>query len=257
LVFRRSFLYKMVITSRSNERIKRIASLKDKKARKASGLYIVEGFKMVKEAFLNGEEVVALVGTEEGIERLGEEFSDTLIVAEEVMKKLCDSVTPQGVLAVLKQKRLTEEFSGSVGIMLDGISDPGNMGTIIRTAAAVGVKKIYAVNCCDPYAPKCVRSSMSGIYFTEVVETTYDGFFKAINGVPLIVADMDGESVYDFKPPEKYCLVVGGEADGVTEEVRKRASGIVKIPMKERTESLNAAISLAVTLYELTYGKGN
>ena len=120
----------MVITYKSNERIKRLASLKEKKYRTEFGEYIVEGFKMVKEAFFFKADVLAVVGTESGLNRLSADFScdlssfkgEVLTVSEEVFPKICDAVTPQGVIAVVRKSRIPSDKSRSV--LLRGISDP-------------------------------------------------------------------------------------------------------------------------------------
>ena len=251
----------MIISSKSNEKIKRIASLKEKKYREIENAFLVEGFKMVKEAFSFGMEILAIIGTKSGLNKLYEDFGvkkdgfsgEIIEVTEEVYKKVSDSVTPQGVSAVVRKK--TAENKGDKSVLLDGIQDPGNMGTIIRTLSAVGIEKLYLINCCDAYSPKAVRSSMSGIYFVNTEETTYSEVLTKLNGAKLIVADMDGESIYDFIPPEKYCLVIGNEANGVSEKIKSLADKTVSIPMKEHSESLNAGVSLSVILYELNYGK--
>ena len=251
----------MVISSKNNEKIKRIASLKEKKYRNIENAFLVEGFKMVKEAFSFGMEILSIIGTESGLNKLYEDFGvkkegfsgEIITVTEEVYKKVSDSVTPQGVSAVVRKKET--EKQGDISVLLDGIQDPGNMGTIIRTLGAVGIENLYLINCCDPYSPKAVRSSMSGIYFVNTEETTYSEVLTKLNGAKLIVADMDGESIFEFTPPEKYCLVIGGEANGVSEEIKSLAEKTVSIPMKEHSESLNAGVSLSVILYELKYGK--
>ena len=251
----------MVITSKSNERIKRLASLKEKKYRTEFGEYIVEGFKMVKEAFFFKADVLAVVGTESGLNRLSADFScdlssfkgEVLTVSEEVFPKISDAVTPQGVIAVVKKSRIPSDKSRSV--LLSGISDPGNMGTIIRTLSAVGIGRLYLVDCCDPYSPKALRSSMSGIYCVDIVETDLIAALEDLKGIPLLVADMDGESVFEAEKVGNFCLVIGGEANGVGEEIRKRADKILSVPMENSFESLNAGVSLGVILYELIFGK--
>jgi len=130
------------------------------------------------------------------------------------------------------------------------------MGTIIRTCAAVGVEDVYLVDCCDPFSPKAVRSSMSGIFFVNLYFLKREEVKTVMGDTPIIVADMNGENVFTFNPPNEYCLVIGNEANGVSNEIEEIATHTVKIPMKQTSESLNAGISLAVTLYELTEGKG-
>lgn len=246
----------MIITSKSNSTVKEVASLKDKKFRKKSGNFVVEGYKMVREAIANRREISLLVLTENGAENLSADGIRTITVTEEVFAHLSDAVTPQGALAVLKEDKKLPIKPNAPSVLLDGVSDPGNMGTIIRTCAAVGVKDIYLVDCCDPYSPKAVRSSMSGIFFVNLYFIKREEIKTVFEDTPIIVADMDGENVFEFNPPEKYCLVIGNEANGVSEELFSLATHTVKIPMRETSESLNAGVSLAITLYELTEGKG-
>lgn len=245
----------MIITSKSNKTVSFVNSLKNKKARKESGLYIVEGKKMLREAFIAGKKVKTVVLSESAQLDFPFGNAEVLTVSDGVFSYLSDEVTPQGVLAVIARDEEFPFAAGSVSILLDGLQDPGNMGTIIRTAVAAGVKDIFAVNCCDPYSPKAVRSSMSGIFYVNIRTCDFNTAKDMLGDIPLIVADMCGESVFSFTPPPKYCLVVGNEGNGVSDEARESAKYTVKIPMSKNSESLNAAISLAVTLYELTEGK--
>lgn len=246
----------MIITSKSNPKIKEIASLKDKKFRKKSGLFVVEGYKMVSEALSAKKSVELLVGTTDGLARFACEGIERLEVSEDVLNHVSDAVTPQGVLAVLKEEYAQAKSPTKPCILLDGVSDPGNLGTIIRTANAVGVRDVYLVDCCDAYSPKAVRSSMSGIFFVNLMVLKREEVEKIFESTPIIVADMNGENVFTFTPPNKYCLVIGNEANGVSETVKNLAGYTVKIPMSKTSESLNAGVSLAITLYELTEGKG-
>lgn len=246
----------MIITSKSNPKIKEIASLKDKKFRKKSGLYVVEGYKMVSEALSAEKSVELLVGTTDGLARFSCYETEKLEVSESVLSFVSDAVTPQGVLAVLKEEYSEPKSPIKPCVLLDGVSDPGNLGTIIRTCCAVGVKDLYLVDCCDAYSPKAVRSSMSGIFFVNLTVLKREEVASIMGETPVIVADMNGENVFTFNPPERYCLVIGNEANGVSKEVKALATHTVKIPMSKMSESLNAGVSLAVTLYELTEGKG-
>ena len=245
----------MIITSKSNAKIKEIASLKDKKFRKKSGLYVVEGYKMVSEALSNQKGVKLLVGTSEGLARFSCFEIDKIEVSEDVFSYVSDAVTPQGVLAVLSEDFVEPKTPIKPCVLLDGISDPGNMGTIIRTCAAAGVKDVYLVDCCDVYSPKVVRSSMSGIFFVNLSILKREDVASVMGDTPIIIADMGGESVFDFNPPDRYCLVIGNEANGVSKEVRSLAAHTVKIPMAKTSESLNAGVSLAILIYEMTEGK--
>lgn len=246
----------MIITSKSNPKVKEIASLKDKKFRKKSKKYVVEGFKMVNEAVLLGKKIDVIIGTEDGLSRVKTADLPVVTVSEQVFKFISDAVTPQGVLAVISEDEISLKSPEKPCILLDRLQDPGNLGTIIRTACAVGVKDVYLLDCCDPYSPKTVRSSMSGIFSVNLYFITDSDLEKIFAQTPLIVADMDGENVFTFNPPKKWCLVVGNEANGVSKQVKNLAKNVVKIPMSKNSESLNAGVSLAVTLYELTEGKG-
>ncbi len=237
----------MVITSKSNPLIKTVCSLADKKFRKQLGLYLVEGIKPVKECLSAGCEVEKIICTTEN-EAL---FSEAVVVSESVFKSVSCEKSPQGVLAVVKLpvQELTPPKKSC--LLLDCIQDPGNLGTIIRTANAAGYSEIYLINCTDAYSPKTVRASMSGIFFVKVFFGEREEVFKALEGVPLICADMDGEDVFSFNPPEKFCLCIGNEGSGISEEVKLKAAYTVKIPMRETCESLNAAVSAGIAMYTL------
>ena len=246
----------MIITSKSNPKIKQVAMLKDKKFRKKSGAYVVEGFKMVSEAFACGKEIELIVGTEDALKRFENQNVEKLAVSDSVLSFVSDAVTPQGILAVLKEDKKIVKSPDMPSVLLDGVSDPGNMGTIIRTCVAAGVKDIYLVDCCDPFSPKAVRSSMSGIFFVNLYFLSREEISSVMQKTPIIVADMHGENVFTFNPPSVYCLVIGNEANGVSEVVKNLAMHTVKIPMSDSVESLNAGVSLAITIYTLTEGKG-
>ena len=140
-------------------------------------------------------------------------------------------------------------------LLLDGVSDPANVGAVIRTAAAAGYREIYLADCADPYAPKSVRASMSGIFFCKLLCGTREAILETLGGVPLIAADMDGEDVFSFVPPEKHCICIGNEGNGLSEEVRARAAHTVGIPMQHPVESLNAAVSAGIMMYLMGYAK--
>ena len=125
------------------------------------------------------------------------------------------------------------------------------MGAIIRTANAAGYRELYLIGCADPFSPKSVRASMSGVFFASLMQGTREEVLDLLEGVPLIAADMDGENVFAFLPPQKFALCIGSEGSGLSEQVRARAAYTVRIPMGEHTESLNAAVSAGILMYEL------
>lgn len=247
--------YNSTITSKINPFVKELCSLKDKKFRDEKGEYLVEGFKMVREAFAFQKPVSYLIGTESGIAELGINFPQTVIVSEEVLAKISDCVAPQGVCCVLKKEEYSAEKPQGTSILLDRVSDPGNVGTIIRTAAATGVKDIYLIGSADPFSPKAVRSSMSGIYSVRLHFIGYDDLKEVFSGVTLIAGDMNGKNVFDLAVNGDYCVAVGNEANGISENLRAAADEIASIPMTEYAESLNVGVALSVMLYTLKKGR--
>ncbi len=237
----------MLITSKSNPVIKSVQSLADKKFRKQLRQYIVEGLKPVKECIAAGCKIERIIC----IEQLEGEFAGATVVTESVFKSVSLEKTPQGVLAVVAIPHNGLKPPEKPCLLLDCIQDPGNLGTIIRTANAAGYGEIYAVNCTDPYSPKAVRASMSGIFFVDVRQGARAEVLAALEGVPLICADMNGKNIFSFKPPEKFCLCIGNEGSGISEDIKLLATDTVKIPMRETCESLNAAVSAGIAMYAL------
>ncbi len=239
----------MVITSKSNPLIKEISKLSDKKYRRLSGRYVVEGVKPVKECIAARCKIRHIVC----VEGLEGEFENTVTVSRAVFESLSSEITPQGVLAVVEIPHSSLKPPKSSCILLDCLQDPGNLGAVMRTANAAGYSEIYLINCTDPYSPKAVRASMSGIFFVNIYQGSREEILGALEGVPLICADMNGEDIFSFTPPEKFCLCIGNEGGGISEEVLKRAQFTVKIPMRDTCESLNAAVSAGIAMYQLKY----
>lgn len=242
----------MIITSKSNQLIKDIIKLQsDKKFRTAQKAYVVEGIKPVKECISAGGNIIKIVCTEE----LGSFFDDAQIVSESVFNAISSEKAPQGVLAIVRLPENIIQPPKRSCILLDRLQDPGNLGTIIRTANAAGYSEIYAINCTDAYSPKAVRASMSGIFFVNVYIGNFDEILSVLDGVPLISADMSGEDIFGFVPPEKFCLCIGNEGGGLSKQIKEKSQYNVKIPMQETCESLNAAVSAGIAMYQLKYKK--
>ncbi len=241
-----------MISSKSNALIKRVNSLKEKKYRQEFGEYIVEGYKQIKEAVAADKKIVNVFYSPKYTGELVD-LPYSIAVSDEVFNKLSEEVSPQGVLAVLKIEKNIPDCPKGKSLFLDGISDPGNLGTIIRTANAAGYTDIYLRNCTDPYAPKCVRSAMSGIFFVNLYFVSDDIIENLFCSCQMICADMEGEDLYRFAAPEKFCLVIGNEANGVSDKIRNMCNYSVRIPMRNTCESLNAGVSAAILMYHLKY----
>lgn len=239
----------MIITSKSNPLIKEIAKLNDKKYRKEYGKYLVEGVKPVNECIAAGCAAEKIICSEE----LADKYDGATVVSRSVFESISSEKTPQGVIAVVRMPDTEPRPPKQSCLLLDGLQDPGNLGTIIRTANAAGYSEIYLVNCTDAFSPKAVRASMSGIFFVELYQGTREQVFSVLEGIPLICADMEGENVFNFIPPEKFCLCIGSEGGGISDEVFAKANFRVKIPMQNSCESLNAAVSAGIAMYQLKY----
>ncbi len=241
----------MIYQSKQNPLIKSFSSLKDKKGRRELNAYMVEGKKMVFEAIKYNQPITYIVKEEGFLEEIPCCNAQILTVTKQVFSYISDEATPQGILAVIKLPSAEIKRPKKNAILLDGVSDPGNLGTIIRTACASGYTDIYAVNSADFYSPKTVRSSMSGIYFVNLYKCTYEEVFSAIDGLDLIVGDIKGENLFKFKPKNNFCIAVGNEANGLSQTVKQKADYTVTIPMSENSESLNVAVATSIMMYEL------
>lgn len=245
----------MILTSKNNPLIKETAALKEKKGRREQGLFLVEGVKMARECLQSGYETERIFLSEcyDGDRAWLDGIEDKIVrVSDEVLKFLSDEKTPQGVVCRVKIPRSPLQAPTKSCLILDGVSDPANVGAIIRTANAAGYREIYLTReCADPYAPKSVRASMSGVFFVKLYTGERAEILSAMQETPLVVADMSGENAFTFTPPERFALVIGNEANGVSEAMRQAAEKSVKIPMESTQESLNAAVSAGILMYLL------
>ncbi|MBR2498442.1 MAG: RNA methyltransferase [Clostridia bacterium] len=240
-----------MITSKQNSLIKEIRSLSDKKFRDKLNLYVVEGKKLVCEAVELKLPVYVVIGTEKALAELSFDGVRVETVTEEVLSSVSAEVTPQGVMAVIRKPENDLVKPEKSCILLDGVSDPANVGAIIRTAAASGYNTVYTTDdCADPFSQKAVRSSMSGVFRVKIVRASREKLLSIIDK-PFIVADMDGESIYQTKVNGDFCLVIGNEGHGVSDLFREKATKVVSIPMANGVESLNASVSAGLLMYGL------
>lgn len=250
------------ITSRENTIVKYIKSLSQKKYREMQKEYVIEGYKMIKEAIENQQKISHILlceelwkGTKEERDWLENQFPKLEMVSEKIFCYLADTMTPQGILAVVKEKEEKEEAFSNVIFALDDLQDPGNLGTIIRTLDAAGFPDlILSQETAEVYNPKVVRSTMGAIFrlhFYRVTNLQEKLQELKQKGYQIIVTSLDTESFYyDLCFQEKLVIVIGNEAKGVKPEIQKIANQKVKIPMLGKTESLNAAVATSIIAYE-------
>lgn len=242
----------MLITSKDNKTLKLARGLSEKKIRDKSGAFLVEGARAVGDVLSFRPELVDSVLVAES---KAAEWADALVVTDTLFKNISETVSSQGVAAIVRKP--TGQPSGcDHALFLDGIRDPGNLGTIIRTACAAGYDDIYLRDCADPYSGKTVRSTMSAIVKVNLVSADTETLTSLqSDGYSLIGADMGGRSIFRYTAPEKLCLIVGGEANGITSEVLEKCNELLSVPMIGTIESLNAAVSGAILMYNLKFNK--
>ena len=252
----------IVITSKDNEKIKEIKKLKEKKYREETNLFVVEGIKIVKEAIEYDADIQKIVisndaigyEVDEDVLKIIQKY-EVMIVSQNVFESISDVKTPQGILAVIKNKENVKvDYNEDVIFILDNIQDPGNLGTIIRTLDAAGIKQLIVSNdTVDYMSPKVLRSTMGGAFRVNVIVA--DDLLNMIdeikkNGFEVAVTDLaTDKSIYDVDYSKK-AIVIGNEANGVSDEVKDKADIRVKIPMLGKAESLNAAVATSVIAYE-------
>ena len=239
----------MLITSLDNDRIKGYIKLKDRKYRKKTNTFIVEGRHLVLEAYKAGK-IIELILEKDEVLPLD---LPIVYVTNEIISRISEMETPSTVMALCKMD-CEEEIKGEKILMLDGIQDPGNLGTILRTVDSVGLKQlIVSKGTADAYNPKVVRSTMGAIFRVKVIEVenlkeTIEIIRK--NNYNLLVTSLQtNDSVYDMDYYKKV-IVIGNEANGVSKEIQDIADNRIKIPMLGKTESLNASVATGVILYE-------
>ena len=248
------------ITSLKNAKVTTWKSLKDRKGRKETGCFLVEGRKMVEEAIASAFPVEAILVDDERLAefRLPENVA-VFTMPGHVLAAVCDTKIPQGIAAVV---RITEvELKGKRLVAMDGVQDPGNVGTIIRTADAAGFEGIIlSGQCADVFSPKVLRATMGSIFRMGIrVTDDLPGVLQSMveEGTSVLSSQLDGEPFYQRSPlNERFVLVIGSEGNGVTDEVKAIATHKVKLPMRGGAESLNAAVAAGIMMYELTRDLG-
>ena len=241
------------ITSLKNPRVLLWRSLKERKGRRETGCFLVEGRKSVQEAIESGFDVECLLLTAETEADWPSAFPCCRL-PEHVMAAVCDTKTPQGVAAVMRMRE--QKLPQGRLAALDGVQDPGTVGTIIRTADAAGFDGVLLSSACaDPYSPKVLRATMGSVFHLPIrVTDDLPGELTALRdqGCEIISTQLDGELLrYRERSADRAVLVIGSEGNGVSPEVRALATRRVCLPMRGRAESLNAAVAAGILMYAM------
>ena len=242
------------ITSRKNPLLVQVRRLlSSRAAREEAGLFVSDGTKLLAEAvrFCPGLDTVIL---SDGVEAETPPGVRRVRVPEDVMASISPMSTPQGALFLCRfpEKRTYVPRPGT--ILLDGIQDPGNLGTILRTADALNVPVVLMEGCADPYSHKVVRSSMGAVFRTPPVTLTWEQASAALKtaGIPVAATAMD-EKARDLRQTDagSLAVVIGSEGRGVRQEILLQAEKTLIIPMTPNCESLNAAIAAAIVMWQM------
>ncbi len=264
----------ILITSSSNEKIKNIRKLRNRKYRDESGLFFIEGSRIIIEAIQQKSDIRELLYTSDyGRSQIGKQVLESakktniscVELSEEVFQTISRKENPQGIGAVIVQQwgnfeKTIKNFSG-VWVGLLEIADPGNLGTIIRTCDATGALGVILIgNCTDPYDPTALRASMGGVFTKKLIKTSTEDFIKLITENKISVIGTSDAAKYDYREyqyPESMILLMGSEREGLTPNLNKICEKTVSIPMQGTCDSLNLAVATGVVLYEILYQHRN
>ena len=254
------------IQSSQNSTIKEIKSLQLRKNRDSKGVYFIEGVRFISEAISSGEDIEKIIISEklEGsnqdlIQQILDRNISCSMVPDKLFAELSDTKTPQGILSVIKKKDYNYNDivgRGSFIVLLENLQDPGNAGTIIRTADAANASAvILSKGCVDVYSPKVLRSTMGSVFHIPIIEGI--DINEAITDLKsskykIVVSHLKGTNNYfDENLKQRCAIIIGNEANGVSEETAALADSLVKIPMPGMAESLNASVAASIMIYEM------
>jgi RNA methyltransferase, TrmH family len=257
-----------MITSSQNPKLKLVRSLMGRaKERREENAFVIEGVRLIEEAVLAGWRFQFVLYSD-GLSERGRDLVNVLTahrievdeVAGDLLQKLSDTETPQGILAVLQCSRLPIPDSLNFLLIPDQIHDPGNLGTLLRTAAATGVQAVLLPSeTADAFAPKVLRAGMGAHFRLPIHSMTWEEISQMCKTTDLqmVLADMNGKSCWETDLRQPLALIIGGEAEGASEEARKLATQKISIPMAGNVESLNAGVAGSVLMFEVVRQRSN
>ena len=234
-----------IINSTSNKQVQLLKKLAQKKYRQQYGLYLAEGARLVCDAIRLGAKVEQIYQSQSAYEK--SPLENAVVLSDKVFETICDTVNTQGVLATIKVEQ--KPFSNGNCLILDAVADPGNVGTLLRTAAATGFYDVFLCNCADVYSSKVVRSAMSAHFLLNFHVVDLPTAFQMVKGMSVYCADMNGQNVFQTTFVEPFAIVLGNEANGVSQFSKDNSTEIVSLPMENQFESLNVSVAGGVLMY--------
>ncbi|TFH32211.1 MAG: RNA methyltransferase [Anaerolineales bacterium] len=256
-----------MITSSTNSQIQYVRKLQSKRrARQQERLFVIEGTRLLEEALLAGCKpnlVLYTTGWGERFPQLIEELqasgAQIELVVDTVLASCSDVETPQGVLAVLPMAETSMATTQDVALVIDRMADPGNLGTVLRTALAANVGTVYLTSgTVDVYNPKVVRAGMGAHFHLQLQEASIEQIIEALGNLELWIAGARlGQVYHQVSWHKPIALAIGSEAQGIDPRLQAHAAGQVHIPIAANSESLNAATAAAIILFEIQRQRGN
>lgn len=242
------------ITSRKNPLLQQVKKLfSSRREREKTGLFVADGTKLLQEAIRWWPELDTVILTEDVKTEIPQGVR-TVIVPKDVMESISPMESPQGAMFLCRLPEKTPFVPQAGMLLLDGIQDPGNLGTILRTADALQIPVALLEGCADPYSHKVVRASMGAVFRMKVMQTTWAEAEKACAdaNIPIGVTALNDTAV-DLRnaPLNTMAVVIGSEGQGVREEILESADRCLIIPMNPNCESLNAAIAAAIVMWQM------
>ncbi len=242
-----------IIRSAQNKKVKLARSLSEKKFRQSTGLMLLEGINLLRD-LPTDVKISTVFATSARLDEAARIFSDRnaeiLCVSDEVMGGIADTSAPYGIAAICEIPK--NEFAKPLGnaILLDGVSDPGNVGTIVRSAAACGFEDLYFLDCADLYSPKVLRATLGAIFRVRTFVVGVEEARTLVKSENSAILDMNGENILKSDIPSPVLFVAGSEAHGVRDEFKNNAKFTYSIPMRNGIESLNVAVASSVAMYQ-------
>ncbi|MBA3751347.1 RNA methyltransferase [Candidatus Dependentiae bacterium] len=241
----------LILHSTAHATVKSVVRLHDSKERKARKLCIVEGVRTLTSVLEGGLILEALYCTEEQTNQAHALVSPQFItlVSDQVMQKMSSSVSPSGLLGVFRIPKSPPHEELSSGLVLAQIADPGNMGTLIRTAAACGVRSVVVIEGTDPWSPKVIQASAGTCATLQIFQWDWETLITVKKDLQLYALVVEGGTSPTLIDPSHALLVVGNEAHGIPSLWLKQCDSVITLPMPGKTESLNAAVAGSLALY--------
>lgn len=223
-----------------------------KQKRENSSLLFLDNFKIIKDAISSGVKPLYILVEDEKFNVWGDSF-EIFKVDHQTIEQLSDSKTPQGVVCIAEYLQHIVEKPETNFLVLDSLQDPGNVGTLIRTATACGFEYVFLLDSVNVTNSKLVRSSVGTIFQSKIISMKKTHFIEKAKewNLNLVMTDMEGENIFQSQFSQPVGVVIGNEGNGVCDEIAQICNYTIKIPMKKGVESLNASISGAVIMYEI------